>query len=46
MLKRLDDLANGTIKTLTGLNKDMLGTCVLFKRGGNYSDQEIVWYDE
>ena len=46
MLRRLDDLANGTINTLKGHNKEMLNTCTLFNRGGNYSDQEVKWYDE
>ena len=29
---------------LVNQNNEMLNQCVLFEKGGNYSDQEIEWY--
>lgn len=40
------DLAVTQIDQLNKLNNDMLGSCVLFERGGNYSQAEIEWYSQ
>ena len=40
----MNSLTHEQADQLIKLNKDMLNSCVLFERGGNYSTAEIEWY--
>ena len=43
---KLYDLAVTHADTLIKLNNDMLKSCVLFDKGGNYSELEVQWYQD
>ena len=42
--EQMNSLTNEQADQLVKLNKDMLHSCVLFERGGNYSSAEVEWY--
>lgn len=44
MEERLHNLSELELNLLIKQNNDMISSCVLFEKGGNYDKPEIEWY--